>query len=38
MGNFLEAASKYIVPVALFAGYKLMTRKKSKRRTHRHRR
>jgi len=30
MGNFLEAASKYIVPIALFAGYKLMTRKKSK--------
>ena len=41
MGNFLEAASKYIVPVALFAGYKLMTRKKSKkqsRRRTRHRR
>jgi len=38
MGNFVQAASKYIVPIALFAGYKLMTRKKSKRRTHRHRR
>ena len=41
MGNFVEAASKYIVPVALFAGYKLMTRKKSKkqsRRRTRHRR
>ena len=35
MGNFLEAASKYIVPVALFAGYKLMTRKKSKKRSRR---
>lgn len=41
MGNFVEAASKYIVPIALFAGYKLMTRKKSKkqsRRRTRHRR
>jgi hypothetical protein len=27
MGGFLESASKYIVPLALFAGYKLMTRK-----------
>ena len=34
MGNFLQSASKYIVPIALFAGYKLMT-KKSKRQTHR---
>jgi len=34
MGNFLQCASKYIVPIALFAGYKLMT-KKSKRRTQR---
>ena len=30
MGGFVEAASKYIVPLALFAGYKLMTKKKSK--------
>ena len=28
MGGFVEAASKYIVPLALFAGYKLMTKKK----------
>ena len=34
MGNFVQAASKYIVPIALFAGYKLMT-KKSKRHTRR---
>jgi hypothetical protein len=27
MGNFLTSASKYIAPLALFAGYKLMTRK-----------
>ena len=27
MDGFVAAASKYIVPVALFAGYKLMTRK-----------
>ena len=27
MGNFVAAASKYIVPLALFAGYKLMTKK-----------
>ena len=26
MGNFIGAASKYIVPIALFAGYKLMNR------------
>jgi hypothetical protein len=31
MGNFIAAASKYIVPIALFAGYKLMTRKQKKR-------
>jgi len=33
MGGFVEAASKYIVPLALFGGYKLMSRKwkKSKR-------
>ena len=30
MGGFLESASKYIVPLALFAGYKLMTRKGKK--------
>jgi hypothetical protein len=38
MGGFVEAASKYIVPLALFAGYKLMTRKGKKgrgRRSHR---
>ena len=27
MGGFISAASKYIVPIALFAGYKMMTRK-----------
>lgn len=32
MGNFIGAASKYIVPMALFAGYKLMTRKAKPRR------
>jgi uncharacterized protein YbjQ (UPF0145 family) len=26
MGNFISASSKYIVPMALFAGYKLMTK------------
>lgn len=35
MGNFMAAASKYIVPIALFAGYKLMTRK-GKRASRRH--
>jgi hypothetical protein len=30
MGGFVGAVSKYIVPIALFAGYKLMTRKKGK--------
>jgi hypothetical protein len=30
MEGFVAAASKYIVPIALFAGYKLMSRKKSK--------
>ena len=36
MGNFLQCASKYIVPIALFAGYKLMTKKsKSRRQTRR---
>lgn len=29
MGNFVAAASKYIAPLALFAGYKLMTRKRN---------
>lgn len=41
MGNFVKGVSEYIVPIALFAGYKLMTRKKSKkqsRRRTRHRR
>ena len=35
MGNFVQCASKYIVPIALFAGYKLMTRKKSKQQSRR---
>jgi hypothetical protein len=37
MGGFVEAAAKYITPLALFAGYKLMTRKgkKGKRSTRR---
>jgi hypothetical protein len=30
MDGFMAAASKYVVPVALFAGYKLMTRKQKK--------
>ncbi len=30
MDGFAAAASKYIVPIALFAGYKLMTRKQKK--------
>lgn len=30
MDGFVAAASKYIVPIALFAGYKLMTRKGKK--------
>ena len=30
MDGFVVAASKYIVPLALFAGYKLMTRKGKK--------
>jgi hypothetical protein len=29
MGNFVASASKYIVPLTLFAGYKLMTKRKS---------
>ena len=29
MGSFTTAVSKYIVPIALFAGYKLMSRKHS---------
>lgn len=31
MDTFVASASKYIVPLALFAGYKLMTRKGKKR-------
>lgn len=31
MNSFVAASSKYIVPVALFAGYKLLTRKSKKR-------
>ena len=30
MDGFVAAASKYVVPVALFAGYKLMTRKQKR--------
>lgn len=30
MGGFVDAASKYIVPIALFAGYKFMTKKGTK--------
>jgi hypothetical protein len=30
MGNFVEAASKYIVPLVLYAGYKMMTKKGKK--------
>lgn len=30
MGGFLTSASKYIAPLALFAGYKLLTRKRNK--------
>jgi len=30
MDSFVVAASKYIVPLALFAGYKMMTRKQKK--------
>ena len=38
MDGFVAAASKYIVPVTLFAGYKLLTKKgkKGKRGTRRH--
>ena len=38
MDGFVVAASKYIVPLALFAGYKLMTKKgkKSSKRSRRH--
>jgi hypothetical protein len=28
MGNFTASASKYIVPMALYAGYKMMNHKK----------
>ena len=30
MGNFIVSASKYITPLALFAGYKMLTRKGKK--------
>lgn len=30
MDGFVRAASQYVVPIALFAGYKLMTRKQKK--------
>ena len=37
MGNFVQSSSRYIVPMALYAGYKLMTRKGSKsKKTRRH--
>jgi hypothetical protein len=36
MEGFVTAASKYIVPIALFAGYKLMTRKGKKGSKRRH--
>lgn len=36
MGNFVQSTSKYIVPMTLYAGYKLMTRKGAKK-TRRHR-
>lgn len=37
MSGFVSAASNYIAPIALFAGYKLMTRKQKKgRRTRKH--
>jgi hypothetical protein len=36
MGNFTASASKYIVPMALYAGYKMMRKSKTaKRRTRR---
>lgn len=31
MDGFVAAASKYIVPIALYAGYRLMTRKQKRR-------
>lgn len=36
MDSFVASASKYIVPLALFAGYKLMTRKGKKGSSRRH--
>jgi len=37
MGNFVQSTSKYIVPMTLYAGYKLMTRKGAKsKKTRRH--
>ena len=33
MGNFLFGASKYITPLALYAGYKLYTKTKHTRRS-----
>jgi hypothetical protein len=35
MGDFTLSASKYIVPMALYAGYKMMRKSKSARRTRR---
>ena len=38
MDGFAASASQYVVPIALFAGYKLMTRKGKKGRRHTRRR
>lgn len=35
MGNFTASASRYIVPMALYAGYKMMRTNKAARRTRR---
>jgi hypothetical protein len=36
MDGFVASASYYLVPVALFAGYSLLTKKRTKRNRHRH--
>ncbi len=38
MGSFATSVSKYITPIALFAGYKLMTRKGTKKHRKSHKR
>ncbi len=38
MGSFVSSVSKYITPIALFAGYKLMTRKGTKKHRKSHKR